>query len=197
MSTPFQPLTFTTGTTVRIMAQYAAYGVQTQKIGGEKRVVVNGLRDFGYHPYAEFETMYSERLQNLLPLLRDYRALSLPLPDNSIPALTVARILCDDRDDDFQYELVGGDDVPPVVNVYQMGGGKELRNTLKILPNWNFAWFNSKGNEDRMRCVLEAYDYLRSQLFALPVCGKKLVAGVDFLVLEPSTPVENKVAADA
>ena len=187
MSTP----PATTGTTLHLMNLYFAHGVLAQKIGSSQQIRVTALHKGNEHSYAEFKNMHTALLSDLLPVLRPYAALSHQLADQTIPAIMVARLLCDDRDDDFSYTLASVGDLPPVVNVFQraLEGGQQLRNTLKILPNWNFAWLNARGDEDRMRNVLEAYDYLRSLLFATPVGGHKLREGVDFVALVEQPPV--------
>lgn len=189
------PPVLSAGTTQRIINLYAAYGIQTQKIAGQPGVAI-GLRDGERYAYANLGTVSPALLGQLLPVLRPYAALCQPLPDNTIPAVTVARVLADDRDDDYRYELVSAADLPPVVNVSQrsLEGGWTLRHSLRILPNWNFAWQDARGQEDRMRNVLEAYDYLRANLFAAPVGGQKLVEGVDFIALERGALVEKIVA---
>lgn len=185
MSANTSTIALSTGTTVRIIGVYAGCGVQAQKIGGQKRVAITGLNDWDFNPYAKFETMHSEQLRNLLPVLRPYAALGEPLAELTIPAVAVAQLLGDDCDAErriFTYALVPEASGPVTVEVRYQGG--ELRNRLQIFPNWDFAWLNSQGDEDRMQNLLAAYDYLRANLFAAPVGGRQLVEGVDFIALE-------------
>lgn len=186
MSPASETLQLSTGTSLRIVGLYAAYGLHLQKIGGVRQVRLTGLDEGVNYPYAKFETMHSELLRNLQPVLRPYAALGEPLADTSIPAVAVAQLLGDDCEAErriFTYALVPEAGGPLTVEVRYRGG--ELRNRLQIFPNWDFAWLNARCDDDRMQNLLAAYDYLRANLFAVPVGGQQLVEGVDFVALEP------------
>lgn len=84
--------TTTAGTTVARISPFLAYELELQKPAGTKRAVVTGIEMSSIGDYAKFETMHSEMLRNVLPVLRPLGSLPNALPSGEIPLVEIAKL---------------------------------------------------------------------------------------------------------
>lgn len=122
-----------------------------------------------------------------LPVLRPFSALLEPLPDGSIVALVVASFLVNDWAAQYRYVARKTPLNGVSVDVFEQCGDMDDEQQVSVVnlyDDWNWDVLRIEG-EEKMQAVAynpsTAIDYLRRNHFALPVNGRPLVEGVDFI----------------
>lgn len=175
------------GTSLEVLAPYLPYGIEirhrlSQGIGRPltaAEIQANGIffDQTYYWPFAE-----------CLPVLRPFSALTTALEDGTVPAVEVIRacITGSDNFKDYEFDWTSAraelwqpakhrlpDYWQAKIWVPAAGGGGL---SAFISNDWLFSAF------DRVdKWYLPGYDTLRRLHFALPVNGRPLIEGVDFI----------------
>jgi hypothetical protein len=120
----------------------------------------------------------------LKPILRPFSQLCTPLEDGTIPAVEVAKMILDLNDQHCEDWYLGSLDATLDLDGF-IGDCVVFDSAGSILLTIYNDWLI--GADDTLVPV-EAYDCLRSKHFALPVNGRPLVEGVDYIAKAPASP---------
>jgi len=190
------------GTTLQILAPYLPYGIEVEWESGnkKKRATMSCLgHSWRYSPPRIVPTVDLVRDNQpvgillvtwCLPVLRPFPQLCEPLPDGTVPAVEVAKILIGGSDEEYTYETCK---LPFTKGITVLAHiDDELVYQLDLQPDWDW-WLSdllaqANHEEITVRHPAEAIDYLRSQHFALPVNGRPLLEGIDFIPKSVSGP---------
>lgn len=109
------------------------------------------------------------------PILRPWEDLLKELPNGDVPALIVAKMLWNLTDEQFK-QLTSSVTANNSIIAMHTAGGYQSR----ITNTWEFYQMEYGLIKASNRAV-EIVDYLRRNHFALPVNGRQLVEGVDYI----------------
>lgn len=135
----------------------------------------------------------SLRFTDCLPVLRPFSFLTLPLPSGEVPIVEIAKLALNNNYEptrrmyqlyDFKRARVPS---PYPKEAYAYIDHRKLESkTIKVDADFNVTVSNAVSirgvNTYNQAAII---DYLRRNHFALPVNGKPLVAGVDYIPLQP------------
>ncbi len=157
------------GTSLEVLAPYFPYGLTVQNIHNSKCGLVTCLDTECANVRISERNYAAWRFASILPLLRPFSQLTEPLPDGTVPAVEVAKILLAHQHDvlDHRYEAA---------SVRARESKRALRWIEVTVPgrndNLDVSIYSdySLENEDRgvdTADVLAVADYLRSKHFAI------------------------------
>jgi hypothetical protein len=168
------------GTSLEVLAPYLPYGIEVEnKYAG--RGTLAGLHTKGALAlYPRVKEPEMSAYPNLLPVLLPFSALCTPLEDDTVPAVEVAKLASGWRESmgcpepKVMFSTFGNPVFVQVdsehVRIYE-SGHVEYRDSDKHYPVYNQA---------------AIVDYFRSKHFALPVNGRTLFEGVDYIAKQPA-----------
>lgn len=132
-------------------------------------------------PTAWVDLGYDERwlpVSQLMPYLKSFDQLCTPLPDKTVPAVEVAKIVttgsCSTRTVTFTTTYIGSGWVVDFSNGYFV----RIDDTWDMIVGLQHA---GKQLPVDLKNAFAAADYLRFLHFALPIAGTPLVEGQDYI----------------
>ncbi len=170
------------GTTIEILAPYLPYGIEIQHQGWGGRHVLTGLVTGEYaEGAAQAKGAGDVRLGYVLPVLYDFSDLCTTLPDGTVPAVEVARLALGGEAEDIDWNTVKArptnEEGTQSIDVVSIDGEDDYEWSLVTISNT----FDTDCDGNFTVNHVAIIDYLRRNLFALPVNGKLLAEGVDFI----------------
>lgn len=181
------------GTTLEILAPYLPYGISLMTPKGEAKLL--GLNSGFFQCPVETELLapepptesllsgrYNWDYEDVTLLLRPFRSLTTKLADGTVAAVEVAKLLLASVTDalDWNNATTNEDEDRIEVQVPVRGQYPWL---LHIQSDATITCYNNVGIEKEV-VGLTAYDYLRRNLFALPIGGQPLQEGTDYIAKE-------------
>lgn len=156
------------GTSLEVLAPYLPYGIEVQYLLDEKLYkldgLVNGRAVFEYFQDGEGWVNLHQTPDYLLPVLRDFSQLTVPLPDGTPLVDKLAEILFGDTLEP-NCELGAGFD--------WFGNYVATANGV-LLFSISLYWHIKCAND--LPAGFEAYDYLRSQHFGVGLQSSQYIA---------------------
>jgi len=186
------------GTTLEILAPYLPYGIEVEWEGGgkKKRATVRGIDNVFRHARHRLvpvvHLVHGDQPAGALspewclPVLRPFSALVTPLEDGTVPARRIAEMALEVPDWLDQPEL-NWDKLTAIVDEDDQGLEHLIVTVPEVArlaqPVMLYMWTDGTvhvhngphGNQ------LAIFDQLRAWHFALPVNGRPLVEGVDYI----------------
>jgi hypothetical protein len=153
----------TSGTSPEILQHYLTAGIpiRNTRFNLERKLEINCLHPEG----LLFESMWKWEYADCLPVLKPFAALTTPLPDGTVPAVEIIKM----------WGLYS--------NPESEARTQEM--VLAILQGKEIGYY-SMSAEITFDDVANAIDYLRSKHFALPIAGRPLIEGKDYIAKDPA-----------
>lgn len=182
------------GTTLEVFQHYLAAGIDVQGPHAQGRLVELSLRNNWLvieepRPGRPCEWFFSP--SHCKPILRPFSALCEPLEDGTVPAVEVAKLALGGEANEIDWAEVEARptnaDSTQAIDIVDTSDGLyhwvlvSISNTFDTDCDGNFTVNHATVT-----------DYLRSQHFALPVNGRPLLEGVDFIAKSSARPTKEK-----
>lgn len=183
------------GTSLEVLAPYLPYGVELMELKDGAPVarrwpVLTAL-------YAASKTAllgaheYPVPLVSLLPVLRPFSQLCQPLEDGTVPAVEVAKLALGNP----HFVASGTPALATSGDSFRISFGERKKPYVLIMPGFSVFWVDGDDDVNTPNNYIAIVDYLRSEAFALPVNGRPLVEGVDFIAKSAAaTPIQERPA---
>lgn len=196
--------TATVGTSREVLAPYYLHKLEIEVRYADDDIVrgiLHNLSTSGRYITIQFDSEQHVggketelvQLSMCLPVLRPFSALTTALEDGTVPACVLAALCLGEEVDleDPEAFLWTADEEDPEDQPWVEVTGEDAFTadglSFSIYPDW--TWYGNGLNENCAPAA--AIDYLRSKGFALPVNGRPLVEGVDFIAKSAAaTPIQ-------